>query len=87
MRKSQADRSVIAARAASRPVRVTIPAHLTPVTRVVVTGPVRKTRSKSGAGSSSYGYGGGWAASMTVSGDTGAVCHDAKWSATVRDHG
>lgn len=89
MNKARANLAVVAARASSRtdlPSQQTVmPAHLKPHVAVLVTGPVKRTTCKSGAGSSSYGYGGAWAASADIGGRLGAVIKDSKWSRTVRD--
>jgi hypothetical protein len=77
------NRSVVAARAANRPVRISLPAHLRPVQPVVVTGPVRRTSCKPGAGSGSHGYSGPWADSANLSGSLGSVTMDKRWDRTV----
>lgn len=89
MKAAQANRARIAARASStRPNRPNLTASpLVGVRSVVVTGPVKRTTCKSGAGSSSHGYGGPWAASADLSGRLGAVTKDSKWSTTVSSHG
>lgn len=86
MRKSQTNRAVIAARASSRMVTTTMPAHLRPVSAVVVTGPIRKSTAlpMTGAQRDSRGRMSDWSRSAQIGGSVGSVIRDGRWSQTVQ---
>jgi hypothetical protein len=83
--KSRANLALIAARASSRPVRTTIPAHLRPVSTVYATGPVKKSTALplTGAQRDSRGQSSAWSRSAQIGGSLGVVVRDGKWSQTV----